>query len=169
MKKLVFLAVLLFPAVSSAGELRGFAGPNIVFAGKATGLPGTSLRLINPGLDMGLDYFWSQWGFGTLVSLAATQFAKSDLNIAGVTVGPRFELPLWDLVLRASAGIGNYNFSGALVNENSLGFNAGASVNLALSEKTFASLGADFHYATDTGGKDDLVLVTFGPKVGFKF
>lgn len=183
MKKiLVVCAVLMtmvFATVASAEmKVRASASPQFGYITKFEVPAGSDLRKSNFVLDADASLeLWKGLGFGTGFVFMPGNFdvagIKGDLNVIGLTAGPRYYFTLsdsWELFGYANFGWyrSEAEAAGLSNTENTWGLNGGVGVNYLYKKMTVGMKGGT-HYIKEVADNDDMMVWTVGPTLGVKF
>jgi len=182
MRKILLLVVMLsmVSAVAHADlKFRAQGSPAFSILTKYTEVPGVNVRDFNVGANFEASVeFWKGIGFGMDFlympgSFSIAGFPDGDLNMYGLTFGPRYYLPIaQNFEAYALANFGWYRSNGSLLGvsmqKDDWGMNFGVGLNYIYKNMT---VGVKFaaNYLANIGGGDDAMIYSLGPTIGVRF
>ena len=190
-KSLVILVALAIAAMTTSFSnvakaeiaFRTSASPQFGYMTKFNVPAGTYVRKSNFVLNADASVeLWKGLGVGTDFvympgSFSPTAGVSGDLDIMGITFGPRYYFPIstnWELFGYVNAGIYRTEASAtvagvkASATASDWGLNGGVGVNYIYKVMTVGLKGGT-HYIRNAGGDEDIMVWTVGPTIGVKF
>jgi len=176
-KLLVTLLALLVSTSAIAGVDLKFT-PGVAMPHKLTEAYGFEYDDVSPSFDFEGNYIFDNgFALGADVFFAPGGWKvgkfDGDVNMVGVTFGPKYFYKVEKLRLFAGVGFGYYNTQidafGRSYDEDSWGVNGSVGFDYNVWKSMTLGLKSTVHYVRDGGFDDDYVVVAVGPTFGLTF